>query len=308
MAQKKKTVKKRKPTRKSMIKKGLSLVFVIILLIAGYFTANKVIKNDNNQNYELPGGVAQFHFIDVGQGDAELIMVGDKNILIDTGDRGGKDALVKYLKDHNVTEIEYFIVTHPDADHFASAAYVLDNYTVKNVIMSNAEKTTQMFETFIATLEKHTEINVINAHEKIGTKYDVNGLELKILAPLSESYTDTNDYSVVVMARYGNKKFLLTGDAEKKSEAEMVEKYSASDLKCDVLKVGHHGSRTSTSDAFLRMANPTYAVISCGKDNKFGHPHTETLNRLKDAGITIYRTDELGSIVLETDGDKITKK
>ena len=308
MAQKKKTVKKRKPTRKSVIKKGLSFVFVIMLLIAGYFAANKVIKNDNNQNYELPGGVAQFHFIDVGQGDAELIMVGDKNILIDTGDRGGKDALVKYLKDHNVTEIEYFIVTHPDADHFASAAYVLDNYTVKNVIMSNAEKTTQMFETFIATLEKHTEINVINAHDEIGTKYDVNGLELKILAPLSESYTDTNDYSVVVMARYGNKKFLLTGDAEKKSEAEMVEIYSASDLKCDVLKVGHHGSRTSTSDAFLRMANPTYAVISCGKDNKFDHPHTETLNRLNDAGITIYRTDELGSIVLETDGDKITKK
>lgn len=308
MAQKKKTVKKRKPTRKSVIKKGLSFVFVLMLLIAGYFAANKAIKNDNNQNYELPGGVAQFHFIDVGQGDAELIMVGDKNILIDTGDRGGKDSLVKYLKDHNVTEIEYFIVTHPDADHFASAAYVLDNYTVKNVIMSNAEKTTQMFETFIATLEKHTEINVISAHDEIGTKYDVNGLELKILAPLSESYTDTNDYSVVVMARYGNKKFLLTGDAEKKSEAEMVEKYSTSDLKCDVLKVGHHGSRTSTSDAFLRMANPTYAVISCGKDNKFGHPHTETLNRLNDAGITIYRTDELGSIVLETDGDKITKK
>ena len=183
-----------------------------------------------------------------------------------------------------------------------------------------------MFETFIETLENHTEINVINAHENIGKCYYVDDLELKILAPLGEDYgsSDTNNYSVVVMARYGNNKVLLTGDAEKESEAEMVEKYKASDLKCDVLKVGHHGSRTATTDAFLEKVNPTIAVISCGvedgrsdgKDNNYGHPHKEVIDRLTEKNITIYITeyrDDEGvahrqSIVLESDGNTITKK
>lgn len=317
--------KKRKPSKKKIFNKIVTFIIVAIVAICGYFTVDKVVK-DNTTIYETPDGVAQFHFIDIGQGDAELITVGDKAVLIDTGDRSGKDALIKYLDEHNVKEIEYFIVTHPDLDHFASAAYVLDNYTVKNVIMSHKVKTTDTFETFIATLENHTEINVINAHENIGKCYYVDDLELKILAPLGEDYgsDDTNNYSVVVMARYGNKKVLLTGDAEEKSEEEMVEKYKASDLKCDVLKVGHHGANNATTDAFLEKADPTIAVISCGvedgrkdgKDNKFGHPHSETMEKLSAKNITVYITeyrDDEGvahrqSIVLETDGNTITKK
>ena len=319
--------KKRKTTKrkKKTFEKVITLIVAAIILICGYFTVDKIVE-DKTPVYEVPDGVAQFHFIDVGQGDAELITVGTKAVLIDTGDRAGKDALIKYLDEHNVKEIEYFIVTHPDLDHFASAAYVLDNYTVKNVIMSHKVKTTDTFETFIATLENHTEINVINAHENIGKCYYVDDLELKILAPLGEDYgsRDTNNYSVVVMARYGNNKVLLTGDAEDKSEEEMVEKYKASDLKCDVLKVGHHGSRTATTDAFLEKVNPTIAVISCGvedgrkdgKDNDYGHPHSETTEKLSAKNITVYITeyrDDEGvahrqSIVLESDGNTITKK
>lgn len=319
--------KKRKTTKrkKKTFEKVITLIVAAIILICGYFTVDKIVE-DKTPVYEVPDGVAQFHFIDVGQGDAELVTVGTKAVLIDTGDRAGKDALIKYLDEHNVKEIEYFIVTHPDADHFASAAYVLENYTVKNVIMSHKVKTTKMFETFIATLENHTKINVINAHENIGKCYYVDDLELKILAPLGEDYgsSDTNNYSVVVMARYGNNKVLLTGDAEKESEAEMVEKYKASDLKCDVLKVGHHGSRTATTDAFLEKVNPTIAVISCGvedgradgKDNDYGHPHSETMEKLSAKNITVYITeyrDDEGvahrqSIVLESDGNTITKK
>ncbi|MGM9665950.1 MAG: ComEC/Rec2 family competence protein [Eubacteriales bacterium] len=322
MATKKKKTTKRK---KKTFEKVITLIVAAIILICGYFTVDKIVE-DKTPTYEVPDGVAQFHFIDVCQGDAELITVGTKAVLIDTGDKAGKDALIKYLDDHNVKEIEYFIVTHPDADHFASAAYVLDNYTVKNVIMSHKVKTTKMFETFIATLENHTEINVINAHDNIGQCYYVDDLELKILAPLGESYgsSDTNNYSVVVMARYGNNKVLLTGDAEDKSEEEMVEQYKASDLKCDVLKVGHHGSRTATTDAFLEKVNPTIAVISCGvedgradgKDNDYGHPHSETMEKLSAKNITVYITeyrDDEGvahrqSIVLESDGNTITKK
>ena len=319
--------KKRKTTKrkKKTFEKVITLIVAAIILICGYFTVDKIVE-DKTPVYEVPDGVAQFHFIDVGQGDAELILVGDKAVLIDTGDKSGKDALIKYLDEHNVKEIEYFIVTHPDADHFASAAYVLDNYTVKNVIMSHKVKTLDTFETFIATLENHTEINVINAHENIGKCYYVDDLELKILAPLGEDYgsRDTNNYSVVVMSRYGNKKVLLTGDAEEKSEEEMVEKYKASDLKCDVLKVGHHGANNATTDAFLEKADPTIAVISCGvedgradgKDNKFGHPHSETMKKLSAKNITVYITeyrDDEGvahrqSIVLEIGNDTITKK
>lgn len=325
MATKKKKTTKRK---KKTFEKVITLIVAAIILICGYFTVDKIVE-DKTPTYEVPDGVAQFHFIDVGQGDAELITVGTKAVLIDTGDKAGKDALIKYLDDHNVKEIEYFIVTHPDADHFASAAYVLDNYTVKNVIMSHKEKTTQMFNTFIDKLEEcinTKNLKLIDAHENIGKCYYVDDLELKILAPLGESYgsTDTNNYSVVVMARYGNNKVLLTGDAEDKSEEEMVEKYKASDLKCDVLKVGHHGSRTATTDAFLEKVNPTIAVISCGvedgrsdgKDNDYGHPHSETMEKLSAKNITVYITeyrDDEGvahrqSIVLESDGNTITKK
>lgn len=286
-------------------KKLLSLVITLIILIVGAFTAKKALFDEK---YEIPDGNAEFHFIDVGQGDASLIMVGGKSVLIDTGDKSADDALFEYLNSHNVTELEYFIVTHPDSDHYASAVKVMDNYTVKNLIMTEHEKTTAQYEEFIEAVEKHTEINVISANQSVGKSYFVNDLEIKLIAPL-KSYSDPNAESIVFIARYGEKKVMYTGDAEKETEEDIIAQYGASALACDVLKVGHHCSDTSSSQEFVSAVNPKFAVISCGTDNKYGHPHAEPLARLEAInGITIYRTDKDGSIVLNTDGATITKK
>ena len=264
-------------------------------------------QTEEETKYEVPEGSAQFHFIDIGQGDASLIIVGGKNILIDTGDKGGKTNLISYLAKYDVKEIEYFVVTHPDADHFASAAYVIDNYTVKNLIMSEFVKTTKMYEEFISTIEKHEEINVISANENVGKSYYVSDLELKILAPLKH-YSDPNEESVVLIARFGNTKVMYTGDAEAITEKDMLAAYSSSTFKSDLLKVGHHGSSTSSTQEFLNAVSPTYAVISCGTDNKYGHPHTETMDKLNGMNIEIHRTDLEGSIVFESNGETISHK
>lgn len=261
-------------------------------------------KQDEKPQYDVPTGTAEFHFIDVGQGDATLIKVGDKNILVDTGDRGAKDELFNYLDTHNVLEIEYFAVTHYDSDHFANATAVLDKYDVKKVLVPDQVKDTKTYETFITKLEEQVEskdIEVLCANDMIGSVLTVDSLALTVLAPLKDNYKDSNDYSVCLMARFGNKKVLLTGDAEKEAEEDIVAKYSAADLDCDVYKMGHHGSRTSSSQALLDKLTAESVVISCGLDNDYGHPHKEAVDRVSK--LNIYRTDTQGSIVLSITND-----
>lgn len=295
--------KLRKREKQKLIKGGLTLVCLAILALLWF------IFKPAQEVYEVPDGTAEFHFIDVGQGDATLIKAGDKNILIDTGEYDAKEALFSYLDKYNVKEIEYFVVTHFDSDHFANATDVLDSYDVKSLIIPDQEKTTQTYEKFISKVEEQVasrDIEVLNANEMIGEKLELQGLELTVLAPLKNNYGNSNDYSVVLMARYGNKKVLLTGDAEKEAEQDIVEKYTSLNLDCDIFKLGHHGSGTSSSQDLLDLATPTYVVASCGKDNKYGHPHKEVLERTKS--MKLYRTDENGSIVISIANDEISVK
>ena len=300
MAQKRMTKRKKQKLTKYI----LGAVCLIIAAIIWYFVNPK-----EQASYEVPNGTAEIHFIDVGQGDATLIKVGDKNILIDTGESSAEDELLAYLDSHSVKEIEYFVVTHFDTDHFGNGIEILETYDVKKLLIPDQVKTTVSYENFIdkATEQKESrDIEILNANEMIGEKLVVNELELTILAPLKDNYDDSNDYSVVLMARYGNKRVLLSGDAEKESEEDMVSKYSTSDLDCDVFKLGHHGSRTSSSQELLDLATPEYVVACCGEDNKYGHPHEEVLNRVKH--LKLYRTDEQGSIVFSIANDEISVK
>ena len=293
-----------KRKKQKLIKYTIGAVCLIILALIWYF-----INPNENENYEVPKGTAEIHFIDVGQGDATLIKVGDKNVLIDTGEKSAKDELLAYLNDHSVKEIEYFVVTHFDTDHFGNGIDVLENYDVKKLLIPDQVKTTASYENFIdKATEQHEskDIEVLNANEMIGEKLLINELELTILAPLKDDYDDSNDFSIVLMARYGNKRVLLSGDAEKEAEEDIVSKYSTNDLNCDVFKLGHHGSRTSSSQELLDLATPEYVVASCGVDNKYGHPHSEVLKRIK--GMKLYRTDEQGSIVFSISSDLITVK
>lgn len=265
--------------------------------------------SNGNQDYEIPEGTIEYHFIDVGQGDAILILVDEKAILIDTSESGERDKLTAYLEKLEITELEYFVATHPDADHIGSAAYVVENYDIKNVIMSPKTHTTKTYENFILALEAKEEINVINSQDVLGDSIMVGELEMKILGPIGEfSKNDNNNPSVVIMARWGNTKVLLTGDAETDAEERIIERYGYS-LQCDVLKVGHHGSNSSTWESgLLEYTKPSMAVISCGEGNKYGHPHAETMNALREAGVTVYRTDLEGTIILTSNGETITRK
>lgn len=287
-----------KKQKQNLIKAILTVVCIVILALL--FFPNQ----EERPTYGVPTGTAEFHFIDVGQGDATLIKIGEKNVLIDTGEKSAKDDLFEYLDTHAVTEIEYFVVTHFDSDHFANAVSVLDTYDVKKVLIPDQVKDTNTYKAFIAKLEEQVaskDIEVLNANEMIGSVIAVDSLEFTVLAPLKNDYDDSNDFSVCLMARYGNKRVLLTGDAEKDAEADIVEKYGVSVLDCEVYKMGHHGSRTSSSQALLDKATPDAVIVSCGMNNKYKHPHKEAMDRV--AGLEIYRTDIQGTIVLSIAND-----
>ena len=303
----------RRPKKSSGGARFTVVTFVVLIVVAlcylGYTYLAPMLGigltetgSETRQPVTLDGEM-QLHVIDVGQGDSTLIMSKDGIVLVDAGPGSAEDSLVEYLKDVGITTIDYAIFTHPDEDHIGGADVVINNFEVKNVIMPNATKTTKTFEKMIEAIEQ-SNANVIEATS--GASYTLGDIAFRILAPNKASYSATNNYSVVVKLTYGNNTFMLTGDAESESESEILAKYPASELRADFLKVGHHGSSTSTSTAFLTAVSPSIASISCGEDNKYNHPHRETIEKLQGANIKVYRTDLLGTIVFVCDGNTIS--
>lgn len=260
------------------------------------------------ENGEEPPEEISVHVIDVGQGDAILIMTESGNMLIDSGDLGNtpRQLLTKYLEAHNITSFEYAVFTHTDADHIGSADYIVTNYEVKNVIMPDYTATTKVYNRLIEAIEKK-EVNLIligedtEFCEQSGYTFTLGPITNTVMGP-TKDFKDANEMSVVIKSVYGETSMLFTGDAEHKSEKAMLEKYTKGELDCDILKVGHHGSSTSTTDDFLDAVSPEIALISCGDGNKYGHPNSETTDKLEAAKIKYYRTDLCGSIVITTDG------
>ena len=252
------------------------------------------------------GNEMAVHFIDVGQGDATLFQTTNGSVLVDCSESQYGDDIVEYLRVQGVTELEYFIITHPDEDHMGAAAYILQNIEVKTFVMNGQEKSTQFFSKALDVIDEKGIEAVIAVP---GDVFTVGALQMKIFGPQQYLVEDDewNEASLIIHATYGNRSFLLTGDAEKKGESDLVEHYG-NQIKCDVFSAGHHGSKTSNSPELLAAAKPTYVVISCGEGNKFGHPHQEALDAFADIGAIVYRTDELGSIVFVTDGDTLIKK
>ena len=250
-------------------------------------------------------GEAMYHFIDVGQGDAILITTPEGNILVDTSEKGAQDDLDSYLKAAGVESIRYLVLTHPDADHIGNATFIIENYDVKNVVMSEyANATTETFKKMIDAIEER-QIGVLFLG--VGDSFELGGVQNYVLAP-AKDYADNNENSLVIRSSFGESVVMLTGDAEHKSESDIVGsgKWSTATLKSDILKVGHHGSNSSTTEEFLDAVSPKYAIISCGSENKYGHPHDETMDLLAAKGITVYRTDLQGSIIFKTDGKTFT--
>lgn len=285
----------------------IALAAAVILLIIPQ-TRNTVLEylgffETDTPQAEVPDGEIAVHFIDVGQGDSELIMTSDgKTMLIDAGTPDSRSVLTEYLKNQGVKKIDYFVLTHPHADHIGGAAAVLDAFDVVNVIMTDVQTTTSTYKKVLQKIDEK-ECGVIFA--EAGKEYSLGEAKFTLLGPVSDYSDDLNNTSIVLRLTFGKTSFMFTGDAEKKAEQDMLAKFPASYFRADVLKLGHHGSSTSTSDEWFFAVSPEYAVISCGKNNDYGHPHRETLSLLKKNGTTYFRTDTDGSIVMSSDGESV---
>ena len=247
-------------------------------------------------------GEVEYHFIDVGQGDATLIRTPEGDILIDAGENSAEEELKNYLDLCGVDVLYYAIFTHPDSDHIGGADMVLAEYEVLNVIKPELEKDTKVYTRMMEAIAAEG-CTVYNALP--GETYSLGEFDMFVFGPdPNNKKLDSNNSSIVIKATWGNTTAMLTGDAEEPAEESILATFSADELGSMLLKMGHHGSKTSSTDVWLAAVKPTIAVISCGKDNKYGHPHAEVLARIAPyVGENIYRTDELGSIVFVTDGD-----
>lgn len=296
-----------------------SVITLCIVILLGLFSMilkpwenlgqNADVGNTDN----LDPNQLQVHYIDVGQADAILIRVptenGMKNMLIDAGSplrESSKDKITTdYLANLGINTLHYMIITHPHFDHASAAAEVIEAVNVENLILPECEATQAFWVDMFEAMEAK---NLEYIPSEVGDTYQIGDASFEILGPVDPSKVkDTNDYSVVVRLDYGETSFLFTGDATVESEAEMLKVNASSKFKCDVLKVGHHGSDTSSSEAFLAAANPALAIIQCGTDNEYGHPKQLILDRLTNANIEVLRTDLEGTIIVCSDKQEVKR-
>lgn len=246
-------------------------------------------------------GEMKVHFLDVGQGLSILVQSGGQTMIYDGGDKSTSSFVVSYLQKQNVTTIDYLISSHYDSDHMAGLIGCLSAFDVKNVISSDYEHDSKLYQSFIQAVADQ---GLTMQHPAVGTEFSFGTGSFQILAPATIDPDDSNKNSVAIKLTNGDNSFIFTGDAESTSEAAMCA--SGIDLSCDVLVPGHHGSATATSWDFLQATVPEYAVISCGKDNQYGHPAKDVMDKLESMDIQVYRTDEQGTIVAVSDGTTIT--
>lgn len=241
----------------------------------------------------------EVHFIDVGQGDCTLVKCGGFSMLIDAGDDSKGTAIQNYLQKQGIEKLDYLILTHPDADHIGGAPVVITKFDIDTVFISNYEKDNKTYLKLIQALDDR---QVSYSTPEVGDTYTLGSAEFTILAP-NGTYEDPNNASIALLLQNGNNSFLFTGDAEEKAEKD-IQEYNEN-IQADVYQVGHHGAKTSSGEAFLEEVQPEFAVISCAEGNSYGHPHAQTLNTLRSMGVKVFRTDEQGSIVAESDGTEI---
>lgn len=281
--------------------KYVKIFAALLILIISITGCSSSIVSENSSNSE---NIMKVSYIDVGQGDSILVQVNNKNLLIDAGPNDSTDKLISYLDKQNIKKLDYVVATHPHEDHIGGMDVVVDKYDIGEFYAPKKTANTRTFESMVKAL-KDKNLKITPA--KAGISLDLGeNVKCEMLAPNSTTYEEVNNYSAVIKITYGSSKFLFTGDAEKLSEEEILNKNY--DVSADVLKVGHHGSSTSSSKAFLDKVSPKIAVISLGENNDYGHPHRETTNELKKRNIQVYRTDVDGSVVLISDGQKISKQ
>ena len=279
---------------------ALIIAFIVIVIGVGTYIVDCLQKSEfTGGSNATAGGKLEVHYLDIGQGDSTLIKCGDKTMLIDAGENDMGTQVQAYLQSQGVEKLDYVIGTHPDSDHIGGLDVIIYKFDCGNILMPDKKKDTATYRDVISAMKSK---NYKNTLPEVGKKYTFGEATFTIIAP-NDDYESANDCSIGILLEYGETSFLFTGDAEELAEADIVK--NGIDIDCDVYKVGHHGSRTSSDEALLNAASPAYAVISCGEGNSYGHPHAQTLNNLRYRGIKVFRTDEQGTIVATSDGVNI---
>ena len=280
----------------------VALIITALLMVFGYYGSEEI--KDKTSNLQQNGTIV-VHFLDVGQGDSEFIQLPEgKCMLIDAATAEYGNKIIEQIKALGYTKIDYLVATHPHSDHIGGMKAVVESFDIGEIYMPRAENNTKTYENLLlAVSDKGLSINTARAGKEI---FRENAITAEFLAPVKDKYEDLNNYSAVVRLVYGNHSFVFMGDAEVISENEIRNTYSAEILKADVLKVGHHGSNTASSAAFINTVSPKYAVIEVGKDNSYHHPHYEAVNHLNEAGASIFRTDINGTVSFVSDKENLT--
>lgn len=285
------------------MKRILALLLVLLLLTGCTPNLPPEATQPTTEPTTAQSGTVQepglsVHFLDVNHADCILIACEGEYALVDGGYPESGDKIVQYLADQGVQELELVVGTHPHGDHIGGLPQVLRTYPTETVWTSQLPYSNDYVRDFTNAAGDLLE------QPRPGESFQLGGATIDVIGPLNLVYEDANDLSLVLRVTYGDTRFLLTGDMEELAERELVE--AGVDLKADVLKVGHHGSYSSTSYRFLREVAPTYGVISLAAANEYGHPHDAPMSRLMDADVTIYRTDNMYDIVAFSDGQTVT--
>ncbi len=255
------------------------------------------VINENEYDFSV-------HYIDVGQGDCSLILCDGKSMLIDAGENGHERDVINYLHSQSIDKLDYIVASHQHSDHIGGLAEVIEEFGADTLIMPRLTKeqtpTNSTYTAFLKAIQ-NSDMKVVSS--KVGAVYNLGSAEFEIFGPVTDDAESLNNMSVVLKVTYGEKTFLFTGDAEKEEEQEILD--IGADIDCDVLKVGHHGSNTSSSSKFLEAATPEICVIQVGEGNDYGHPHKEPVKRLKKYTDEIYRNDVCGNIVILSDGNSL---
>lgn len=276
-----------------LIKIILSVLSCAFLLCSCSFRFN-INDSDSKSENDLV-----VHYLDVGQGDSIFIeLPSSETMLIDAGVSGLGEGIVDYINDCGYSKIDYLVATHPHADHIGSMAYVVENMHIGEIYMPKVSTTTRTYEKLLTAISDKG-LKIKSAHSGMSIA-DESDFSIDVLGPVTIDEDSLNNCSVLLKITHKNNKFLFIGDAEKQELGTVN-----ADLSADVLKVGHHGSRTSTTEDLLERVDPSIAVISLGKDNDYGHPHKSTINLLNKFNVATYRTDEDGTIIMSSDGNNI---
>lgn len=283
-----------------MQKRSIIFALFCCLLFCCLFAAGCIGNSSSSEQTALvhPDGLMEVHFLDVGQGDSTLIKTPKENILIDGGEVGQGEIVAGYLKEQGVRQIDILLSTHPHSDHIGGLQYILSEIPVKMVLDPVVSQSRSGLYSGYKKIIAAKQIELKEA--RAGDSYKIDGGSLKIVY-CDNKADEINNTSIVALITYGKSRVLFTGDLEKEHEVKLGE-------QAELLQVGHHGSRTSSCEKFLKTVKPRWAVISCGEDNEYGHPHSEVLERLGKMGVKVYRTDISGDIIFTTDGVNWTKK